>query len=740
MSDDEKNKILEKLKSTYSELGGGKVLVSQLVHKAGGKKEDKQKILALFEVDGYDDILQMIPGARITQTKNGDSEVEIVPETSAGEAPGVPVQERVRKLLATLNAHLYGKEEAVRLALLSAVAGESVFFLGPPGTAKSMISRRISCAFKDIDREREYFEYLMNEFSTPDEICGPVSLKKLNEDQYLRLTEGYLPKAKVAFLDEIWKSGPAILNTLLTIVNEKKFHNGRMVEPVPLVSLSAASNELPERGRGLEALWDRFVLRVLVNPVASEDDFFKVVDSPAQEEPEPESQHQLGFGELEAWQDSIDGVELGDDARKVITAIRRELERRNQKLEEKEREEEGWYVSDRRWKKIVRILKASAFLNGRDTVDLMDCSLIAYCIWNTGPQQQQVDAIMEEILAEYGIDCSSAIEDLRDQLKEFTGAVDKCWFKETLKDRIVTVDGKSCYECIDPDDGSSWYVGVGGNHSVYDAQMQCQWNGQNYRYSRNGDVISCRYNFTVQKDIKLTPKSFEPAAKKANLELFTEKEFNPLLQKIEGEIKSLQDFKAENEAPFAMNAFANQQYRPILMKKIDDSIRELEDLKLELHKQQNRYEDDSNVQKEFNLGDMILQDGSWKPAGSELAEDEEILGRVCLRANYGAAFAGVYVQKEHSFNSAGLLAENFGRERGFLPPYDSGWRIPTIEEVVQIYNNWLVGVSDEKKGKVWSSSKSEGGGIRYLDIETKNIDHTTPDHEFGVILIRKLGL
>ena len=165
-----------------------------------------------------------------------------------------------------------------------------------------------------------------------------------------------------------------------------------------------------------------------------------------------------------------------------------------------------------------------------------------------------------------------------------------------------------------------------------------------------------------------------------------------MLQKIEGEIKSLRDFKAENEAPFAMNAFANQQYRPILMKKIDDSIRELEDLKLELHKQQNRYEDDSNVQKEFNLGDMILQDGSWKSAGSELAEDEEILGRVCLRANYGAAFAGVYVQKEHSFNSAGLLAENFGRERGFLPPYDSGWRIPTIEEVVQIYNNWLVGV------------------------------------------------
>lgn len=663
---------------------------------------------------------------------------------SKGATPNVPVQDRVQGILATLNAHLYGKEEAVRLALLSAVAGESVFFLGPPGTAKSMISRRISCAFKDIDQEREYFEYLMNEFSTPDEICGPVSLKKLNEDQYLRLTEGYLPRARVAFLDEIWKSGPAILNTLLTIINEKKFHNGKVVEQVPLVSLSAASNELPERGRGLEALWDRFVLRVMVNPVSDEEDFFKVVDSPAQEEPEIDGRHLLTFGELEAWQQSIDAVELGDDARKVITAIRKELERRNQALEEKEREEESWYVSDRRWKKIVHILKASAFLNGRDTVDLMDCSLMAYCIWSTGSQQQQVDAIMEEILAEYGMDCTTTIEDLRDRLEEFTEAVDKCWFKETLKDRIVTVDGKSCYECIKSDDNSTWYVGVDGNHPVYDAQMQCKWNGQNYSYSRKGAVISCRYNFTVLKDSEfITPKSFEPAAKSANLKLFTEKAYNPLLQRIEGEIKSLQKFKAENEAPFAENAFANQQYRPILLKKIDDSIRELEDLRVKLLQQQDRYKGDANVQAEFSLGDMILQDGSWQPAGSKVSEGEKILAKVCLLADDGTAFAvDCFDHDDCSFEVAVRLAENFGREKGFQPPYDSGWRLPTIEELVQIYKSRLVGVFDEKKGKVWSSSNSKLGesGIRYLDIEANNTDHTTPDHAFGVILIRKLGL
>ncbi len=474
MSDDEKNKILEKLKSTYSELGGGKVLVSQLVHKAGGKKEDKQKILALFDVDGYDDILQMIPGESPSK--------EVAP--AQGAAPEVPVQERVRRVLAALNAHLYGKEEAVRLALLSAVAGESVFFLGPPGTAKSMISRRLAAAFKDLDRERDYFEYLMNEFSTPDEICGPVSLKKLNEDEYTRLTEGYLPSARVAFLDEIWKSGPAILNTLLTIVNERKFHNGRVAQKVPLVSLAGASNELPERGRGLEALWDRFILRVMVEPVASEEDFFRVVDSPAQEEPELDPQHQLAFGEVEAWQEDIDAVELGDEARKVISAVRKELARRNQALDGKERDEESWYVSDRRWKKIVRILKASAFLNGRAAVDLMDCSLIACCIWSTDRQRREVDAILEEILAEYGMDCTTTIEELREELEE----------------------------------------------------------------------------------------------------LDTPEQFDSLEQEIEGEIASLHEFKAGNEAPFAENAFADQRYCPVLLRKVEEGIRELEDLRLELQK------------------------------------------------------------------------------------------------------------------------------------------------------------
>jgi MoxR-like ATPase len=323
--------------------------------------------------------------------------------------------ERFKQLLGEMNRGIYEKETEISLSLLAALAGESIILLGPPGVAKSMVARQLKTAFRDA----QSFEYLMSRFSTPDEIFGPVSIQKLKtSDTYERAVEGYLPTADVVFLDEIWKAGPAIQNTLLTVINEKIFRNGNREMHLPLKLLVAASNELPAKGEGLEALWDRFVIRIESRPIKLEKNFrAMLLDSHADflgptdfTDSTDFSGFTGGLGhadfadnadfsdlkitseEYAEWTERIDKIGVKIEVLDAISAIRKSLRAVNV---DEAAERRNIYVSDRRWKNIVRLLRTSAFMQDREEVDICDLLPIYHCLWQ---EPEERDAIRNIVI------------------------------------------------------------------------------------------------------------------------------------------------------------------------------------------------------------------------------------------------------------------------------------------------------------------------------------------------------
>lgn len=311
--------------------------------------------------------------------------------------------ERFKQLLGEMNRGIYEKETEISLSLLAALAGESIILLGPPGVAKSMVARQLKTAFGDA----QSFEYLMSRFSTPDEIFGPVSIQKLKtSDTYERAVEGYLPTADVVFLDEIWKAGPAIQNTLLTVINEKIFRNGNREMHLPLKLLVAASNELPAKGEGLEALWDRFVIRIESRPIKLEKNFrAMLLESHADfsgstgilghadfADNADFSDLKITAEEYAEWAEKICKIGVKEEVLDAISAIRKSLRAVNV---DEAAERRNIYVSDRRWKNIVRLLRTSAFMQDREEVDICDLLPIYHCLWQ---EPEERDAIRNIVI------------------------------------------------------------------------------------------------------------------------------------------------------------------------------------------------------------------------------------------------------------------------------------------------------------------------------------------------------
>lgn len=332
--------------------------------------------------------------------KNIDSRDDWTYEQLQEEAE--PIRKRLERFRTSLGRFFVEKQELIDLMLVAAVAQEPLLLVGPPGTAKSDLVLK----FKDAlgIRDEDYFEYMLTRFTEPSEIIGPIDISELKGGSYIRRVEGKLPTCKLAFLDEIFKSNSAILNILLTIINEKKFYQDGVPTPVPLRVLFAATNEIPEQAE-LAALKDRFCLKAESRSV-SEHHFKELIDMGLQGEVHK------GLNQ-KPWVEGQASLEDLLKASRYLTQTFGKKHRAGRDKEQNDREvffpaevfdefqrlvktlmrEHRIFISDRKLVKLYKLFRVRAWLFSGGTVTRDDLRLLAYL----GESLQEIELLRESV-------------------------------------------------------------------------------------------------------------------------------------------------------------------------------------------------------------------------------------------------------------------------------------------------------------------------------------------------------
>jgi len=320
-------------------------------------------------------------------------------------------RETLRTIRDELQQIFLERADLIDGALVALLAGQHVLVIGPPGTAKSMLADEVCRRIADA----RYFQWLLTRFTTPEELFGAVSLKALEQDDYRRLTTHKLPEAHIAFLDEVFKGSSSILNTILTLMNERRFHNGRTVAPVPLLTLFAASNELPEDDE-LLALHDRFLLRFAVDYLSEDFRFLKLLQARP-----PVARTVIALADLETARAEAAALDVGGAVLRTVTDVRRELTRKNV------------VVSDRRYAQAVGVLRAHAYLEGRDAVSEEDVPFLEHVLWRDPAERAEVRGTIRELLQGY----EDEVRVLLYQSRELRDYALRPWDTTELKSRAA---------------------------------------------------------------------------------------------------------------------------------------------------------------------------------------------------------------------------------------------------------------------------------------------------------------
>lgn len=287
--------------------------------------------------------------------------------------------DQLNEVLAYIKATFVGKDNIIDLLGICLVARENAFLLGPPGTAKSAIVRMLSACIKD----GKNFEYLLTRFTEPSEIFGPFDIRKLKEGDLVTNTDGMLPEASMVFLDEIFNANSAILNSLLTALNEKIFKRGKQHIHLPVLTFVGASNLLPEE-ETLEALLDRFLIRVKCENVDPEALEWVLVAGWQLDKRKTAEKPQISpelVRKMQAEARAIDLSPIQKDYLNLIHSMRNA----------------GVRVSDRRAVKFQHLIAASAYLSGRNQAALSDLWVLKYT-WDTEEQADILAGMVNTVI------------------------------------------------------------------------------------------------------------------------------------------------------------------------------------------------------------------------------------------------------------------------------------------------------------------------------------------------------
>lgn len=334
-----------------------------------------------------------------TTAKQNPEDLSLVDLQSEAET----LRNKINRFRESLGRFFVNKQEIIDLMVVAAIAQEPLLLVGPPGTAKSDLVLK----FKDAlgITEGDYFEYMLTRFTEPSEIIGAIDIKELRDGRYIRKKEGKLPTARLVFLDEIFKSNSAILNILLTIINEKKFYQEGKPEAVPLRVMFAATNEVPEQGE-LAALKDRFVLKVQSRSV--QDEFFtELIDAGLQGEAY-KGLNQKPWVEGHCTLDDLvkvnryltflfartePGDARGEGKNDRQLFFPPEVFREYQRLVKTLVREDNIFISDRKLVKLYKLFRVRAWLFSGGTVSKDDLRLLAYL----GETHQEIDHLREKV-------------------------------------------------------------------------------------------------------------------------------------------------------------------------------------------------------------------------------------------------------------------------------------------------------------------------------------------------------